>query len=197
MTHRSLSRRAVFAGGSAGLACLSFPAQAFDIVPDSRLHAQKTRIVTVGEGKYRMSWNIWDIRKAAYGGDGKIVWSFSQRSNPVPAGRTAAEAWFVRQLKGVIQALGGEQPTRVLASMEMAGSTVEVDGPPFTADFNIMFKSREPMIGNIYVMKVSQGKGRLIVFLLSEEDRLPNKASADFAKLWGRRLSDMHPNESP
>lgn len=192
-----LSRRAVIAGGSAGLASFSLPAQAFDILPDPRLHAQATRIITVGEGKSKVSWNLWDINKAAYGGNGKIVWSFSQKTNPVPAGRKAAEAWFVRQLKGVMQALGGEQPTQVLASMEMAGSTVEVDGPPFTADFNMMYKAREQLIGNIYVMKVVQSKGRLIVFLLSEEDRLPNKASADFAKLWGGRLRDMHPNESP
>jgi hypothetical protein len=197
MTHQSLSRRAVLAGTSAGLASLSLPAHAFDILPDPRLHAQATRIITVGDGKSKVSWNLWDINKAAYGGDGKIVWSFSQKANPVPAARPAAEAWFVRQLKGVMQALGGEQPHRVVASMEMAGSTVVVDGPTFTADFNLYFKTREEMIGNSYVMKVSQGKGRLVVFLLSEEDRLPNKASADFAKLWGGRLRDMHPNESP
>jgi hypothetical protein len=197
MTSQFVSRRAVLAGAGAGLASLSLPAHAFDILPDPRLHAQTPRIVTVGEGKSRMSWTLWDINKAAYGGDGKIVWSFSQKTNPVPAGRPAAEAWFVRQLKGVMQALGGEQPNRVVASMEMAGSTVVVDGPTFTADFNLYFKNREEMIGNIYVMKVSQGKGRLVVFLLSEEDRLPNQASADFAKLWGGRLRDMHPNESP
>ena len=79
----------------------------------------------------------------------------------------------------------------------MAGSNVVPEGPPFAADFNLIYDKREQVTGNIYALKVLQGRGRLIVLDISpgEQRALPAPA-ADFARLWGKRLKDMHPDES-
>jgi hypothetical protein len=175
---------------------LTAPAQAFDILPDPKLHLMERRIIIIGKGPKAMNWHVWDINKAHYGGEGKLIWSFSQKKNPIPTNRKGAEAWFKLQLTGVAKALGGDQPKLILASMEMAGSDGVFGGPPFTADFNLIYDKREQIVGNIYVMKVVQGKGRIVVFMISPEDRTPEEAPADFARLWGKRLKDMHPNES-
>ena len=172
---------------------LALPALAFDIVPDALLHVRPTRSATVGAGKGQMHWSIWDVNKEHYGGEGKIVWTYV-RSNPIPAKAAAAEAWYKRQILAVLKELGGEQPKDVSVSTAMAGSTVVAEGPEFAADFNLFYKDRDQFSGNIYALKILQGKGRLIVFDIApgEQRSLPEPA-ADFARLWSGRMRNMSP----
>ena len=176
---------------------LTLPALAFDIVPDAKLHVRPEQHVKVGSGKGELYWSVWDVNKAHYGGEGKIVWTYV-RNNPVPAKQAAAEAWYKKQIQAVIKGLGGEQPKNITVSTEMAGSTVVAEGPKFSADFNLFYDGREQFSGNIYSLAIMQGKGRLIVFDISpgEQRALPEPA-ADFARLWSERMRDMSPNEGP
>ncbi|MBX9758714.1 MAG: hypothetical protein K2Y29_08035 [Beijerinckiaceae bacterium] len=190
MSQISLLRRAFLGALSAALATFASPVFALEIRPDPQLHLAETQQISVGEGRAAIRWNIWTINKAHYGGEGKIVWALTP-FNPIPGKRKDAEAWYQRQLKGITSALGGEKPKRILASMEMAGSSVVTTGPPFAADFNLIYDKREQVTGNIYVMNVMRERGRLIVLDLSPGNQraLPAPA-AEFAKFWSERLRD-------
>ena len=172
---------------------LALPALAFDIVPDATLHLRPTRSVKVGAGKGQMHWSVWDVNKEHYGGEGKIVWTYV-RSNPIPAGAPAAEAWYKRQIQAVLKGLGGEQPKDVSVSTAMAGSTIVAEGPEFAADFNLFYQDRQQFSGNVYALKILQGKGRLIVFDIAPgaQRSLPEPA-AEFARLWSGRMRNMSP----
>lgn len=192
-----ISRRAVLAAGAVLCAAAPLPALAFDMLPDPKLHTGETRSVRVGEGKAGIYWNVWEFNKDHYGGEGRIVWALT-RNNPVPRGGKAGENWYKKQVAGVLKGLGGEQPTEVTASTSMAGSEVADKGPPFDADFNVFYRKREQFSGNIYALKVMQGKGRLLVFDLAPgEQRAMPEPAAEFARLWSGRLRDMSPNEGP
>ena len=176
---------------------LALPALAFDIVPDAKLHLRPEQHVRVESGKGEVNWSAWDVNKAHYGGEGKIVWTYL-RSNPIPAKAPAAEAWYKKQIQAVLKGLGGEQPESISVSTEMAGSTVVAEGPKFAADFSLFYPNREQVSGNIYALAIMQGKGRLIVFDLApgEQRSLPEPA-ADFARLWSERMRNMSPSEGP
>jgi hypothetical protein len=195
MSPQTLTRRAML-GATAAILSIGSPARAFDMLPDPKLHLPGKQLIKVGEGKAAIYWSVVDVNKASYGGEGKIVWAFVQ-NNPVPAKRAEAEAWYKSQLQGIVKGLGDEQPKKIFASLEMAGSSVVAEGPPFAANFNLIYDKREQVTGNIYALKVLQGRGRLIVLDISpgEQRALPAPA-ADFARLWGKRLKDMRPDES-
>ena len=172
----------------------AFSAMAFDIVPDAKLHLRPTQTVKVGAGKGQVQWwSVWDANQQHYGGEAKIVWTYVL-NNPIPAKAPAAKAWYKKQIQAVLKGIGGEQPKDISVDMERAGSTVVVEGPEFAADFNLFYKDREQFSGNIYALKILQGKGRLIVFDVApgEQLSLPEPA-ADFARLWGGRMRDMSP----
>ena len=196
MSLQTPTRRAILGACMAAIFSTGSPTWAFDMLPDPKLHMPGKQLIKVGDGKAAIYWSVVDVNKASYGGEGKIAWAFV-RNNPIPAKHAGAESWYKSQLQGIVKGLGGEQPKTILASMEMAGSNVVPEGPPFAADFNLIYDKREQVTGNIYALKVLQGRGRLIVLDISpgEQRALPAPA-ADFARLWGKRLKDMHPDES-
>lgn len=172
----------------ASSACGAF---AVEITPDPDKHMPGARQVSVGAGQTKTVWNVFDLNKAHYKAEGQIIWMASPLRNPVPRGERAEEAWFRAQVLGVLKGLGRPDPKIIRIWTHMSGESVVADGTPFHANLYVGFPDESEIVDQIYVQKITRGKGRLLVMLFSTEDRSPLKASAEFAKQWGARLKNL------
>lgn len=183
--------RRLFDGALALLMAGGLAAHAVEIKPDPHKHMPLARQVSVGAGPTKTVWNVFDVNKAHYAGEGQIIWMASPLSNPAPRGRNAEEAWFREQVRSVLKGLGRPAPKTLRVSTDMSGSSVVADLTPFHANLYVAFPDGSEIVDVIYVEKITGGAGRLFVMLFSTQERPPIDASANFAKVWGAKLKNL------
>ncbi len=171
-------------------------ANAFDIVPDPALFEGGRNTAIVGKDANAIHWNLWDVNATKYRGKGILVWAFVPDRNPIPRKNSAEIAWHKQQLTGVLSALGDSKIewTRVLQGPDVLASNTQPPDP--VALYNYKLKGFDLLSSQVYVVPVAKGRGRLIAFVLSDIGWL-EEATLDFVRLWGERLKNFDPKDTP
>ncbi len=175
---------------------LPAPANAFDITPDPELFTGKPSTAIVGKNASAIHWNLWDVNATKYRGKGILVWAFVPDRNPVPLKPAAEIAWYKQQLTGVLSAAGGDKIEwiRVLQGPDALASNTQPPDP--VALYNYKLKGFDLLSSQVYVVPVAKGRGRLIAFVLSDTGWVED-AALDFIRLWGERLKNFDPRDTP